>query len=274
MAFLPVHTGSRIPKQGPKTMPLHLVTIPCLADNYAYLIHDPETGETAVVDVPDAAPILSELQRRNWRLSDIWITHHHNDHIGGIPELRAATGALVTGAAADAHRLPPLDLALPDEGAFTLGGHSVETFPVPGHTIGHIAFHIPAAKLAFTGDSLMSAGCGRLFEGTPDQMHASLQRLAALPPETTICSGHEYTASNIRFALTLEPANKALISRSEQVAALRTKGEPTLPVTLSEELATNPFLRPQSAEIRANLSLGTAPDAKVFAEIRARKDRF
>ncbi|MBC2834883.1 hydroxyacylglutathione hydrolase [Paragemmobacter straminiformis] len=255
-------------------MPLELVTIPCLKDNYAYLIHDPETGETAVVDVPEAAPILAALGQRGWRLTDIWLTHHHWDHIDGVPALRDATGALVTGAAADAHRLPPLDLSLPADGSFTLGRHSVETLEVPGHTVGHIAFHIPAAGLAFTGDSLMAAGCGRLFEGTPDQMHASLQKLARLAPGTLICSGHEYTAANIRFALTLEPSNAALISRADKVATLRAGGHPTVPVTLAEELATNPFLRTHSAEIRANTALGTAPDAKVFAEIRSRKDSF
>ncbi len=222
----------------------------------------------------DPAAIMAELARRDWRLSDIWITHHHGDHIDGIPELRAATGALVTGAAADAHRLPPLDLALPDEGALTLGRHAVETFPVPGHTVGHIAFHIPAAKLAFTGDSLMSAGCGRLFEGTALQMHTALQRLARLHPDTLVCSGHEYTAGNIRFALTLEPENAALIFRSQQVASLVKTREPTAQVTLAEELATNPFLRTRSAEIRANLAVGTASDAAVFAEIRSRKDSF
>lgn len=255
-------------------MPLELVTIPCLKDNYAYLVHDDETGETAVVDVPEAAPILKALQDRGWQLSDIWITHHHGDHIDGIPELRAATGAMVIGAEADAHRLPPLDLALPDEGSLTLGRHAIETFPVPGHTVGHIAFHIPDARLAFTGDSLMSAGCGRLFEGTPAQMWASLSRLAKLHPETLICSGHEYTASNIRFALTLEPANPDLISRSKRVALAREKDRPTVPVTLSEELATNPFLRAHRAELKSAIGLPDAPDADAFAEIRARKDRF
>lgn len=253
-------------------MTLTLVTIPCLRDNYAYLVHDPATGATAVIDVPETAPVLAELQRRNWRLSDIWITHHHGDHIDGIPALVAATGAKTHGNAADAHRLPPLDHAL--TGGFTFAGQPVQVIDVPGHTLGHIAFHLPAAKLAFTGDSLMSAGCGRLFEGTPAQMHDSLQRLAALPPETTICSGHEYTASNIRFALTLEPANTALILRSERVANLRASGKPTVPVALSVELETNPFLRTRSAEIRASLNLGTAPDATVFAEIRSRKDSF
>lgn len=255
-------------------MTLDLVTIPCLKDNYAYLIHDAETGETAVVDVPEAAPILRALQDRNWQLSEIWITHHHGDHIDGIPELRAATGAMVVGAEADAHRLPPLDLALPDEGAFTLGRHGVETFPVPGHTVGHIAFSIPTARLVFTGDSLMSAGCGRLFEGTPAQMWSSLQRIARLHPDTLVCSGHEYTTSNIRFALTLEPGNPDLISRSKRVAAAREVDRPTVPVTLSEELATNPFLRAHRAEVKSAIGLPHASDTDAFAEIRARKDRF
>lgn len=253
-------------------MPLELVTVPCLKDNYAYLLHDPATGATAVVDAPEAAPILAALSERGWQLSDIWLTHHHWDHIDGVPALVAATGARVTGAAADAHRLPPLDTAL--TGDFTFAGHKVEVIDVPGHTVGHIAFHLPQAKLAFTADSLMAAGCGRLFEGTPAQMHQSLQKLAALPPETLVCSGHEYTSGNIRFALTLEPANAALISRSEQVASIRALGKPTAQVPLSTELATNPFLRTGSADIRAAITLGTAPDATVFAEIRSRKDSF
>ena len=255
-------------------MPLELVTVPCLTDNYAYLIHDTETGETAVVDVPEAAPIIAALAERGWRLSDIWITHHHDDHIQGIPELRAATGARVIGASADAHRLPPLDLALPPEGALTLGRHGVETFPGPGHTVGHIAYHIPDARLAFTGDSLMSAGCGRLFEGTPAQMHASLTRLAALHPDTLICSGHEYTASNLRFALTLEPANPALILRNDRVIVARGEGRPTLPVPLSLELETNPFLRAHLPDLKAAIGQPDASDIAAFTEIRARKDRF
>jgi hydroxyacylglutathione hydrolase len=255
-------------------MPLHLLTLPCLTDNYAYLVHDDESGETAVIDVPEAAPILAALSERGWTLSAIWLTHHHSDHIDGVAELRAATGAMVVGAEADAHRLPPLDLALPDEGALTLGRHAVETFPVPGHTVGHIAFSIPSAGLVFTGDSLMSAGCGRLFEGTPAQMWASLSRLAKLHPDTLVCSGHEYTASNIRFALTLEPQNAMLISRSERVTAARNAGRPTVPVALSEELATNPFLRAGRTDMKSAIGLPNASDAEAFAEIRARKDRF
>ena len=255
-------------------MPLELVTVPCLSDNYAYLLHDAQSGATAVVDVPEAAPIRAALAERGWRLSDIWITHHHDDHIQGIPDLRATTGARVIGAAADAHRLPPLDLALPPEASFAFAQSQVTTFPVPGHTLGHIAYHLPDDRLAFTGDSLMSAGCGRLFEGTPAQMWASLSRLAKLPPDTLICSGHEYTASNLRFALTLEPANPALILRNDRVIVARGEGRPTLPVPLSLELETNPFLRAHLPELKAAIGQPDASDLAAFTDIRARKDRF
>ena len=204
-------------------MPLHLVTIPCLADNYAYLIHDAETGQTAVIDVPEPGPILAALSAHQWRLTDILITHHHDDHIQGVEALRTATGAMVLGAAADAHRLPRLDLALDEATTFSIGTEIARVIDVPGHTLGHIAYHFPQSHLCFTADSLMSGGCGRLFEGTARQMHASLQKLAALPPETLICSGHEYTTSNLRFAATLEPGNPRLISRIAEVAAKRGK---------------------------------------------------
>jgi hydroxyacylglutathione hydrolase len=196
-----------------------------------------------VVDVPDAAPILVALQDRGWNLSDILITHHHSDHIQGVDQLREATQATVLGASADAHRLPRLDVALTADSSFSIGSEVARVIDVPGHTVGHIAFHFPDSGLAFTADSLMSGGCGRLFEGTPAQMHASLAKLAALPPDTLICSGHEYTASNLRFALTLEPANAALISRNAEVASKRAEGRPTVPVPLRTELETNPFLR-------------------------------
>jgi hydroxyacylglutathione hydrolase len=256
------------------TMALELVTIPCLQDNYAYLIHDSESGQTAVVDVPDAAPILAALKDRGWSLSDILITHHHADHIQGVEVLRAATGAMVLGAAADAHRLPRLDLALTEASSFSIGTEFARVIDVPGHTLGHIAFHFPESRLAFTADSLMSGGCGRLFEGTPRQMWESLSKLAALPPETLICSGHEYTTSNLRFALTLEPDNRALISRSAEVAAKRAQGLATVPVLLGTELATNPFLRVALPAFKSAVSLPDADDVTVFAEIRARKDKF
>lgn len=255
-------------------MPLDLVTIPCLKDNYAYLIHDATSGATAVVDVPEAGPILAALQARGWRLSDILITHHHDDHIAGVEALRAATGAAVWGALADAHRLPALDHALAEGDVVSVGTAQGHVLDVSGHTLGHIAFVFPGDNLAFTADSLMAAGCGRLFEGSAAQMWDSLSKLAALPPRTLVCSGHEYTASNIRFALSLEPDNPALIFRSAQVAAAREDGRPTVPSILSEEMATNPFLRAALPDMKARLGMDHASDAEVFGEIRKRKDRF
>ena len=253
---------------------LDLVTIPCLADNYAYLIHDPDTGQTAVIDVPEPGPILAALSAHQWRLTDILITHHHDDHIQGVDTLRAQTGAMVLGAAADAHRLPRLDLALTEADSFSVGSEFARVIDVPGHTIGHIAFHFPQSGLAFTADSLMAGGCGRLFEGTARQMHQSLQKLAALPPETLICSGHEYTASNLRFAATLEPDNPQLTSRIAEVADKRSRGIPTVPVPLQVELDTNPYLRAHLPALKAAVGLPDADAATVFAEIRARKDKF
>ena len=255
-------------------MPLELVTIPCLKDNYAFLIHDAASGATAVIDVPESAPILAALQSHGWQLTDILITHHHDDHIAGVAALRDATGARVWGARADAHRLPPLDHALTEGDSVTIGPETGTVIDVSGHTIGHIAFHFPASGMVFTADSLMAAGCGRLFEGTPDTMWASLSKLAALPPETLVCSSHEYTSSNIRFALSLEPGNAALISRASQVALAREDVRPTVPSTLSEELATNPFLRAALPELKAAVGMAGSSDAEAFAEIRRRKDRF
>ena len=255
-------------------MPLEIVTIPCLSDNYAFLIHAAETGETALVDAPEAAPIAAALADRDWRLSHILITHHHGDHIDGVEALRAASGAKVIGAGADARRLPKLDVAVADGDSFDFAGHAVQVFDVSGHTIGHIAFYIPDAGAAFTADSLMALGCGRLFEGTPEMMWASLRKLAALPAETLICSGHEYTASNARFALTVEPGNPDLAARAKAIDAARADGVPTVPSTLAEELATNPFLRAHLSEVKTAIGMSDASDVAVFAEIRQRKDRF
>lgn len=255
-------------------MPLELVTVACLSDNYAYLIHDAATGETAVIDVPEAAPILAALAARGWKLGLILLTHHHSDHIQGVAALVAATGARVYGAAADAHRLPPLDRALAEGDSVTVGGETGYVLDVSGHTMGHIAFIFPDSHLAFTADSLMSGGCGRLFEGTPATMWNSLTKLAALPGETLICSGHEYTASNLRFAATIEPSNPDLQARIARVSAARAAGESTVPVLLSEELATNPFLRASLPSVKAAVGMEGASDAAVFAEIRARKDKF
>lgn len=253
-------------------MALELVTIPCLADNYTYLLHDSASGQTACIDVPDAAPILAELARREWVLTDILLTHHHDDHIAGVEPLRAATGARVAGAAADAHRLPRLDRALHEGDLVPVGGEFGQVIDVPGHTVGHIAYHFPDSGLAFTGDSLMAGGCGRLFEGTPEQMWHSLCKLAALPPTALLCSGHEYTLSNLRFALTVDPDNPALAARMMRVVKARAEGRATVPSRLSGELATNPFLR--APQLKAALGLADAPDVAAFAELRARKNRF
>ncbi|GAA0299037.1 hydroxyacylglutathione hydrolase [Rhodovulum strictum] len=255
-------------------MPLEIVTVPCLSDNYAYLAHDPATGATAVIDAPEAAPIEAALAERGWRLSDILITHHHHDHVGGVEALRTAHGARVTGAAADAHRLPKLDTPVAEGDRVRIGDETGEVLEVPGHTVGHVAYHFAGSGAVFTADSLMALGCGRLFEGTPEMMWTSLCRLAALPPETLVFSGHEYTAANGRFARTIEPDNAALAARLDKVAALRAAGQPTVPVPLSEELATNPFLRAGLAGVKRALGMTDAPDAAVFAEIRSRKDRF
>ncbi|MCR9149511.1 MAG: hydroxyacylglutathione hydrolase [Rhodobacteraceae bacterium] len=255
-------------------MPLDLVTVPCLSDNYAYLIHEAATGATACVDVPEAAPILAALDERDWKLSHILITHHHHDHVGGVAALAGATGARVIGAAADAHRLPPLDEAVAEGDTVRVGMAEGRVIDVSGHTMGHIAFHFPDSALVFTADSLMALGCGRLFEGDAETMWASLSKLAALPPETLVCSGHEYTAANARFALTIEPGNAALVARAAEIEAARAAGRPTVPSRLADELATNPFLRADAPEVRATVGLPDGPDVAVFAEVRARKDRF
>ena len=253
-------------------MALELVTLPCLADNYTFLLHDGETGQTAVIDVPEAGPIQAELARRGWTLTDILLTHHHYDHIAGVPALKAATGAMVIGAAADAHRLPPLDLALSPGMSVTLGRHTAKVIDVPGHTVGHVAFLFDG--YAFTGDSLMAGGCGRLFEGTPAQMWDSLQQLMALPDETLICSGHEYTAANLRFAASLDKDNAALQGRIDAVTKARAQGLATVPSRMKGEKATNIFLRSGDAAVKAAVGLLGATDAEVFAELRARKNRF
>ncbi|WP_338550256.1 hydroxyacylglutathione hydrolase [Roseovarius phycicola] len=255
-------------------MTLQIETIPCLSDNYAYLAHDPASGETAVVDVPEAAPILSALADKGWRATQVLITHHHADHVQGLSELLAHHDAKVVGHAADAARLPPLDQAVTEGDTVSIGGETGHVLDVSGHTIGHIAFHFPDSAVVFTADSLMALGCGRVFEGTMPQMWDSLSKLAALPPETTVCSGHEYTAANARFALTIDPDNPDLISRIEAVDAARAQGRPTVPSRLSEELATNPFLRAADPGVQAHLGMTGADAATVFAEIRTRKDNF
>ncbi len=252
--------------------PIDLVVVPCLSDNYAFLVHNRDTGETALVDAPEAAPIQDALRVKGWTLTDILITHHHPDHIDGVATLR--DGVRVIGAARDAHRLPDLDVQVADGDVIEVCGVDTHVMDVSGHTIGHIAFHMPEPELAFTADSLMALGCGRLFEGTPAQMWESLQKLRALPEDTIICSGHEYTEANARFALTLDPDNQDLISRVDGIKAARAAGRPTVPTALDEEIRTNPFLRADDPGFKAVLNMSESPDADVFAEIRARKDKF
>jgi len=255
-------------------MPIELIVIPCLRDNYAFLLHDTDRNEAVCIDVPEPGPVMAVLSAREWSLTHILLTHHHDDHIAGVAKLQAFSGAKVVGAAADAARLPPLDVEVAEDEVFKVLGTPVHVIDVPGHTVGHIAFHFPETGHVFTGDSLMAGGCGRLFEGTSAQMWNSLQKLAALPPETQVCSGHEYTQSNLRFAHSLEPQNEVLISRIDAVDEARTDGRPTIPSTLAEELATNPFLRATLPNIKAAVGMPDASDAEVFAEIRARKDEF
>ena len=255
-------------------MTLDIVTVPCLSDNYAFLARDEATGTVALADAPEAGPIIAALDDRGWGLDTILITHHHGDHIDGVAELVARYGAKTVGAQADAHRLPPLDTTVIDGDTVSIGDVTGTVMDVSGHTVGHIAFHFPSAKVAFTADSLMALGCGRVFEGTMPQMWDSLSKLAAMPPDTVICSGHEYTAANAKFALTIEPENDALLDRVADISEKRAKGQPTVPSLLSLELATNPFLRAGQLSVKDLLGMAGATDADVFAEIRGRKDRF
>ncbi len=255
-------------------MTLELVTIPCLADNYAFLLHDGESRRTLLVDAPESWPIVAALEARGWTLTDVLLTHHHYDHVDGLDDLRQAFSLEVTGAAADAHRLPKLDRAVSGGETFDWSGHAVAVLDVPGHTLGHVAYYIADAGAVFTGDSLMALGCGRLFEGSAAQMWESLGRIAALPGDTRVCSGHEYTEANGAFALTVEPGNEALVARMAEVRALRAKGDATVPSLLALEKATNPFLRADLPQVKAALGMEGAQDAEVFAEIRRRKDDF
>ncbi|WP_170395382.1 MULTISPECIES: hydroxyacylglutathione hydrolase [Ruegeria] len=255
-------------------MPLEIVTIPCLSDNYAFLAHDATSGQTALIDAPEAGPILAELDARGWTLSHVLLTHHHWDHVDGLAGVLERHPAKVIGAAADAHRLPPLDQQVAEGDSFEVGGEPVQVLDVSGHTVGHIAFYMPQSAAVFTADSLMALGCGRLFEGTAPQMWESLSKLAALPDETIVYSGHEYTQSNAKFAITVNPDNAALQQRMADIDAARAAGKPTVPSSLALEKATNPFLRATDPAIQNHLGMENVEPAAVFAEIRARKDRF
>jgi hydroxyacylglutathione hydrolase len=251
---------------------LQIHQFPCLSDNYGFLVHDPATGATATIDTPDADEILRQADAKGWRITDIWNTHWHPDHAGGNAAIKAKTGAVVTGPA-EVERIGTAPDRIVGEGdVVKLGDAQARVFDVGGHTLGHIAFVFDAENTAFVGDALFALGCGRLFEGTPQQMWTSLQKLAALPDQTTLYCAHEYTQSNARFAVTIDSANVGLTARAAEIDRLRAAGEPTVPMTLALEKATNPFLR--APLLKASLGLNGAADWEAFAEVRKRKDNF
>ncbi|MEM8753515.1 MAG: hydroxyacylglutathione hydrolase [Pseudomonadota bacterium] len=253
-------------------MPLSVTVVPCREDNYGYVLKDEATGSVAVVDAPEAAPLIAALDAAGGRLDLILVTHHHFDHVDGVAALRDKYGAEVVGAAADAKRLPDLDMAVGEGDEVALGESRAKVIDVSGHTVGHIAYLFDGH--AFTADSLMALGCGRVFEGTHLQMWESLSKFLDLPPETLIYSGHNYGQANGRFATSIEPGNEALQARIKRIEAADAAGEPICPVTLREELATNPFLRAREDAVKAAVGLAGGDDAAVFAEVRRRKDAF
>ncbi len=251
---------------------LEIYQFPCLSDNYGFLVHDSESGETACIDTPETTPILAALEKTGWTLTQIWNTHHHYDHAGNNEEIKRITGCTITGPAGEADKIPAIDRAVDDGDTVMLGAHEAHVLNVGGHTLGHIAFHMEGH--AFVGDSLFALGCGRVFEGTMAQMWESLQKLNALPDGTQIYCAHEYTTSNAAFAVTIDPDNEALSKRVAEISALRAANKPTVPTEIALERATNPFLRATDANVQARLNMSGAPAVDVFAEIRARKDSF
>lgn len=239
---------------------LEIARLPVLSDNYVWLAHEAGSGETAVIDPAVAGPVLEEAERRGWRITQIWNTHWHPDHTGGNQAIKQATGCFVTAPVAEKGRIPTMDRGVAEGDRVSLGPLEAEVMEVPAHTAGHIAYYLPAEATLFIGDTLFAMGCGRLFEGRPEQMHANLRRLATLPPETRVYCAHEYTLANGRFALTVEPDNDALVERMAEVEAARASGQATVPTTIALELATNPFMRSSSVT--------------EFARRRAAKDSF
>ncbi len=251
---------------------LEIHQFPCLSDNYGYLAHDPASGETTCIDTPDADKYLRQAEARGWTITQIWNTHWHPDHAGGNEAIKAATGCTITAPRGDAAKIAGIDREVAQGDVVSLGGHSAHVIDVSGHTMGHIAYHLPQSSVAFVGDSLFALGCGRMFEGTPPQFWASLSRLKALPPETMLYCAHEYTAANARFARHADPGNDALAAYAEEIAAKRAREEWTVPFPLDRELATNPFLRADDPAMQAKWGGGDA--IATFAALRAAKDNF
>lgn len=249
--------------------------VPCLKDNYSWIIHDHATGKTAVVDPAEEGPVVAALKDKGWTLSHILNTHHHWDHTGANEILKDMFNVCIVGPKADEDRIPGIDVALGDADEYMLGNVRIVCYDTPGHTRGHITFHLPEVQALFPGDTLFSMGCGRLFEGTPEQMWASLSKLVPLDADTRVYCAHEYTLSNARFAMHVEPNNAALQRRFKEVEEARSKGIPTIPSVMGVELETNPFLRPDSKEIRASLNIPeSASNAEAFGVIRRAKDSF
>ncbi|MGO9170614.1 MAG: hydroxyacylglutathione hydrolase [Rhodomicrobium sp.] len=259
---------------------LEILQFPCREDNIGVLIHDRQSGVTAAIDAPEENAVRQALRQGGLKLTHIFTTHHHYDHVEGLAGLKRETGCTIYGPAQEAAEIPGIDVSVKEGDRLPFGSYEVHVLETPGHTRGGVAYYIPGALasgagVAFTGDTLFSAGCGRLFEGTYAQLWHSLEKIAALPPATQIYCGHEYTQSNLKFAVAVEPHNEALLKRKTEVDALRVKGKSTLPVTLANELETNPFLRVNSPEIRKRLGFGPdVPPAEVFEELRRRKDTF
>jgi len=246
----------------------------CLQDNYGVLVHDPETGATASIDAPEAAPVEAALKATGWRLTDILVTHHHGDHTGGIRELKDRHSCRVVAPRGEAAKIPAVDVVVGETDTVRVGNLEAQVIETPGHTLGQINYFFPADKLLFAGDTLFSIGCGRVIEGTPEQMWNSLDKLRKLPGDTRVYCGHEYTAANIRFALTIEPDNAALKARAAEVERLGASKTPTIPSLMSDENAANVFLRADVPEVAAAVGLAGKSPAEVFTEVRARKNKF
>jgi hydroxyacylglutathione hydrolase len=256
-------------------MAVHIHQFLCLKDNFGVLVHDPSAGATASIDAPEAEPILAALAATGWGLTDILITHHHLDHVQGIAALKARfPRARAVGPAKEAAKIGALDLKVREGDAVMVGSLEATVLEVPGHTSGHVAYWLEEEDIVFAGDTLFAMGCGRGFEEPPEVLYESLMRLAALPSETQVYCGHEYTLTNARFALTVDPANAILKERAAEVSRLREAGQLTLPTTIAIELATNPFLRAENPDIQAALGMPGADPAAVFTELRERKNRF
>jgi hydroxyacylglutathione hydrolase len=255
-------------------MPAETKLFLCLKDNYGVLVHDPVSGATAAIDAPEAPPIEAALKATGWRLTDILVTHHHADHTGGIAELKSKYKCRVVAPTAEAGKIPGVDETVKEGDTVNVGSLAANVIQTPGHTSGHITFWFQGDKLAFAGDTLFSIGCGRVIEGTPEMMWASLKKLRDLPGDTRVYCGHEYTLANIKFAQTIEPDNAALQARAAQAAKQIAEGKWTIPTTIDEEKAANPFLRADVPAVAAAVGLAGKPAAEVFAEIRARKNRF